>query len=604
MGKIFIGYRREDSAGHTGRLFDRLSEHFGEDRVFMDVSGIEPGVDFVDAIDKAVGSSDAFIVVIGKQWLSATDADGRRRLDNPEDFIRLEIAAALRRNIRVIPVLVQGAAAPSSGNLPEDLKKLSRLHAHEISDSRWDYDVGTLIQTLEKVLKKEVTKDEEKKEDKGQPIPPPPPSKFLRWVIAAIAAVVVGIGIYIIMPPKPPVEPGIEMPNVVGERFEKAKAVLADKGLSVSTSEKKTGEKPPGTVVDQKPEPGTKLKRGDRVELVLAVRPPITKMPNVRGKQIDEARDILSKTGLRISDEKQIKTSERSPGTVLNQIPEPGVEVEPGKRVVLEVAVKSVISVPNVVGVPVEKAKAMLADRGLAVSIRGKQTGEKPPGTVLYQKPEPGSQLAQQATVNLVIAEEAKEPTPRPEATIPARIVQGRVLFDENPVPGATVHVTEEYSFNSTRYGSAITDAKGYFSISGIPDGKKYLYVFGNQPEYWVSAVTPFEMVSGKGTQAENTYLCKGFTPASPKDGQTVIDRQPILAWDAFPNAVNYAVRIFSEDSKRFIFSRGDRDARITQTNIKVDKILEPGRYSWRVDAFNKQGHIIGCSHPQYFLVR
>jgi hypothetical protein len=281
------------------------------------------------------------------------------------------------------------------------------------------------------------------------------------------------------------------------------------------------------------------------------------------------------------------------------------VEVNPEQKVLLEVAVKPVISVPDVVGLPVEKAKAMLADRGLAVSLRGKQTGEKPPGTVIAQKPEPGSQVAPQATVNLLIAEVAREPTPRPEAKIPARMVQGRVLFDENPVSGATVHVTEEYSFNSTRYGSSVTDAKGYFSISGIPEGKKYLYVFGNQPEYWVSAVTPFEMVSGKGAQAEDTYLCKGFALASPKDGQTVIDRQPILEWNAFPNAVNYAVRILSEDSKRFVFSRGDRDARITQTNIKVDKILEPGRYSWRVDAFNKQGHIIGCSfYPQYFLVR
>lgn len=169
MPNIFISYRREDSLGHTGRLFDRLGKHFGKAHVFMDIAGIEPGLDFVEAIDKAVGSCDVFIVVIGKQWLNATDADGRRRLDNPEDFIRLELATALRRNIRVIPVLVQGAAAPSSENLPEDLKKISRFQAHEISDSRWDFDVGKLIEALEKVLKKEVTKDEGTKEEKVQP---------------------------------------------------------------------------------------------------------------------------------------------------------------------------------------------------------------------------------------------------------------------------------------------------------------------------------------------------------------------------------------------------------------------------------------------------
>ena len=287
MGNIFISYRREDSAGHTGRLFDRLREHFGKDRVFMDIAGIEPGIDFGEAIEKAVGSCDAFIVVIGKQWLNVTDAEGRRRLDSPEDFIRLELTAALRRNIRVIPVLVQGAAAPSSGNLPEDLKKLSRLQAHEISDNRWDFDVGMLIETLEKVLKKGMTKDSGGKDDAI-----PKPFKFPRWAIAVIAAIVIGIGAYAIWPPG---KPGIEMPNVVGERFEKAKAVLADKGLSVSTSEKQTGEKPPGTVVDQKPETGTKLKKGDRVDLVLAVKS-VIKMPNVVGKRIEEAKAALRDT--------------------------------------------------------------------------------------------------------------------------------------------------------------------------------------------------------------------------------------------------------------------------------------------------------------------
>jgi beta-lactam-binding protein with PASTA domain len=399
MGKIFIGYRREDSAGHTGRLFDRLSEHFGEDRVFMDVSGIEPGVDFVDAIDKAVGSSDAFIVVIGKQWLSATDADGRRRLDNPEDFIRLEIAAALRRNIRVIPVLVQGAAAPSSGNLPEDLKKLSRLHAHEISDSRWDYDVGTLIQTLEKVLKKEVTKDEEKKEDKGQPIPPPPPPKFPRWIIAIIAAIVVGIGGYVFWP-----SGKIGMPSVIGMPFELAKGILTQKGLEVSREEKQTNETPPGIVIDQKPKAGTEVKRGQRVELVLAVRPPIPKMPNVRGKQIGEARDILNKAGLQVSFENPIKTNERSPGTVLNQTPEPGVEVESGKKVVLEVAVKPIIPVPNVIGESFDKAKAILEAKGLEVLRIEKQTDERPPGTVVDQNPKQGKEVEKGQRVELVIA--------------------------------------------------------------------------------------------------------------------------------------------------------------------------------------------------------
>lgn len=152
MPGIFICYRREDSAGHAGRLFDRLVEHFGNDRVFLDVAGIEPGLDFVEAIEEAVGSSDAVVVVIGREWLNCTDAQGRRRLEDPKDFIRLEVATALRRDIRVIPVLVQGASTPDSQYLPQDLEKLSRRQAIELSDNRWDSDVSLCIENLKKIV--------------------------------------------------------------------------------------------------------------------------------------------------------------------------------------------------------------------------------------------------------------------------------------------------------------------------------------------------------------------------------------------------------------------------------------------------------------------
>jgi len=392
MPNIFISYRREDSLGHTGRLFDGLGKHFGKTHVFMDIAGIEPGLDFVEAIDKAVGSCDVFIVVIGKQWLNATDADGRRRLDNPEDFIRLELATALRRNIRVIPVLVQGATAPSSENLPEDLKMLSRRQAIEVSDNRWDFDVGELIKTIEKSLKTKY------------------PlrfwwSKIPRWAIVVFIVILFSAGVTIFLPPEPPIEPVIEMPNVVGERFEKAKVVLADKGLSVSTSEKQTGEKPPGTVVGQKPEPGTKMKKGDRVDLILAVRT-VIKMPNVIGKQIEEAKEALQEAGLAVPAMKPIKTNEKSPGIVLNQTPKPDAEVEPVQKVVLEVAVKSGISVPNVVGEPFDKARAILAEKGLEVLKIEKQTDKKPPGTVVDQNPRQGKEMEKGQRVELVVASE------------------------------------------------------------------------------------------------------------------------------------------------------------------------------------------------------
>jgi len=102
MEGIFISYRREESAGHAGRIYDRLRERFGRDRVFMDVSAIEPGVDFVEAIDRAVGSCAVLLVIIGRRWLDCTDGAGRRRLDDPRDFIRLEVGTALRRNLAIM----------------------------------------------------------------------------------------------------------------------------------------------------------------------------------------------------------------------------------------------------------------------------------------------------------------------------------------------------------------------------------------------------------------------------------------------------------------------------------------------------------------------
>jgi hypothetical protein len=148
---IFICYRRDDSSGHAGRLFDRLSTRFGEDQVFMDIEHIEPGEKFDRVIENAVGACEILIAVIGRHWISSTDGSSRR-LDNPKDFVRLEIVAALNRDVRVIPVLVQGATMPRAQDLPDDLSELAGRHAHELSDLRWPRDVDQLVVALEKVL--------------------------------------------------------------------------------------------------------------------------------------------------------------------------------------------------------------------------------------------------------------------------------------------------------------------------------------------------------------------------------------------------------------------------------------------------------------------
>ncbi|MEQ6342080.1 MAG: TIR domain-containing protein [Gammaproteobacteria bacterium] len=151
MAGVFINYRRGDARSEAGRLFDWLSQYFGKDQVFMDVSGsIEPGLEFDRVIEKAVSSCKVLIVVIGKQWLTVVDEKGNRRLEDANDFVRMEISAALKRDIRVVPVLVEGATMPEEGSLPEDLKRLCKRQALEVSDNRWEFDTQQLVKVLEK----------------------------------------------------------------------------------------------------------------------------------------------------------------------------------------------------------------------------------------------------------------------------------------------------------------------------------------------------------------------------------------------------------------------------------------------------------------------
>ena len=121
MSRFFISYRREDGSGYAGRIYDHLVQNFGEDHVFMDVDAIEPGQDFVAVIQSAVGSCSALIAVIGRNWVGARP-DGSRRIDDPEDFVHLEVATALERGVRVIPVLVDDAEVPKSTELPPRLQ--------------------------------------------------------------------------------------------------------------------------------------------------------------------------------------------------------------------------------------------------------------------------------------------------------------------------------------------------------------------------------------------------------------------------------------------------------------------------------------------------
>jgi hypothetical protein len=193
MRAIFISYRREDTEGHAGRLFRDLCERFGKSVVFMDVAGIEPGRDFRRVIEQQVASCGVLLAIIGKDWLTVADEKGQRRLDDPIDFVRIETATALKRDIPVVPILVHGARIPRPEQLPEDLKELAYRNSVELTHARWESDVQVLIKALLPYVDAAPA---------GVPLLPPSPVELPNrwWRNAAVASALViafGTGIYL-----------------------------------------------------------------------------------------------------------------------------------------------------------------------------------------------------------------------------------------------------------------------------------------------------------------------------------------------------------------------------------------------------------------------
>lgn len=149
---IFISYRREETAANAGRLYDRLSDRFGEDRVFMDVDSIAIGTDFTEAIIEAVSGCSILLALIGRHWSTITDSKGVRRIDYPHDFVRVEIETALQRDIRVVPVLVDGAVLPQAADLPPSLRALIQRQALQLSHTGFRAEVSHLMTAIDEIL--------------------------------------------------------------------------------------------------------------------------------------------------------------------------------------------------------------------------------------------------------------------------------------------------------------------------------------------------------------------------------------------------------------------------------------------------------------------
>ena len=185
-GRIFISYRREETAYPAGWLYDRLVDHYGEGQVFKDVDSIEPGEDFVRVLNEAVGACDVLLALIGTEWLTVANEDGTRRLDDPSDFVRLELEAALARDVRVVPVLVGGVEMPSAEELPPSLAALSRRHAIELSPAEFEFQTNRLLRVLDETL------DEDEAPRRPARLPRSRRGRILvgAAVVAAVAALV------------------------------------------------------------------------------------------------------------------------------------------------------------------------------------------------------------------------------------------------------------------------------------------------------------------------------------------------------------------------------------------------------------------------------
>ncbi len=146
--KLFISYRRDDSAGHAGRVHDRLQREFGRNLLFMDVDSIPLGADFSKVLGEEVAKCDALLAIIGPGWLDARDENGNRRLENPHDFVRTEIGNALKRGIRVIPILLEGTQVPKADQLPDGLKELALRNGLDVRHASFPEDMERLIRGL------------------------------------------------------------------------------------------------------------------------------------------------------------------------------------------------------------------------------------------------------------------------------------------------------------------------------------------------------------------------------------------------------------------------------------------------------------------------
>jgi hypothetical protein len=353
LRSIFISYRRNDTEGEAGRLFDDLVSEFGENSVFMDVAAIEAGRDFRKVIDESVATCGVLLAIIGKNWVDAKDDNGQRRLDDATDFVRLETASALRRDIPVIPILVRGAKMPRAEELPEDLRDLAYRNCVELTHARWNSDLELLTNALRRQLKIEKSGpvppvpdpdgggtagggSGHKSDDRPvtpTPSPSPEPKNRLMYIVglAMIAAIVLGAYFF--------VNRQVTVPDLRGDTIALATSKLQASRLKVGqTTVRQDPTVDPNLVLSQYPPSDERVKSGTAIDLIVSAATAQVEVPAVTGQMLDNALHTLAEHQVVVGDVQRQARAGVARDTVLQQFPQAGEMVKVNGKIDLLVS--------------------------------------------------------------------------------------------------------------------------------------------------------------------------------------------------------------------------------------------------------------------------
>jgi hypothetical protein len=459
---IFISYRREDSAGYAGRLFADLKRRFAQDQIFIDVAGIALGRDFRKVVDEHVSGCDVLLAVIGREWAGVRQ-DQPPRLQDPKDLVRIEIASALKRDIPVVPVLVEGATMPRQDELPSDLEPLSFRNAIELRHERWDDDVGELMDALAEIIKAqpgsvrpapaaEPDEDPEVSALFSRLLSAPPlddledinmraaalrsrrPDDLNVARLSRKAAEALDRERAQVFGSAPVLEPSTTRPRGAGRRWAPLAAALglALGGILILRTLQpvvvRPSPTPTPTPTPDPPRLPTAIARLATPEATARPTPtpentpsppeptptstrPETRtfpMPDVTGRDIKTSTALLERLGLKVT-ERSVKRYV-TPGTVLEQMPLARSPLHEGDEVFLTWARAVPGSMPNLVGLDLRAAMEKIKAAGLVLRNRtSEETKAAPPMTVLRQDPPPGADVRKGAAVEITYAVAPRE---------------------------------------------------------------------------------------------------------------------------------------------------------------------------------------------------